>query len=112
MTFIIGLILGAATLVFVFQNMMVVSVHFLAWDISGNLTLILITCVLLGMILSWLLSLPQALRISDLSRHNKKLAQELDEKNMKLSETEGKLSQAETPVIVEKAVIVETQRKI
>ncbi len=105
MTFIIGLILGAATLIFVFQNMMIVTVHFLGWNITGNLTVILVISILSGMIISWLFSLPQLLRLSNLSRNNKRLARELDEKKMKLSETEGKLSQAETPVVIENPVV-------
>jgi putative membrane protein len=112
MTFIIGLILGAATLIFVFQNMMAVTVNFLGWQMEGNLAVILALSVLIGMIISWLLSLPQALRLSDLSRSNRKLVKELDEKKMKLSETEGKLSQAETPVIVQKTVITDTKQTL
>lgn len=105
MTFIIGLILGAATLIFVFQNMMIVSVTFLGWHTTGNLAFIIALSVILGMIISWLLSLPDRLEISDLSRNNRKLVKELEEKKLKLSETQGKLSQAETPVVIENTLV-------
>lgn len=107
MAFIIGIILGAATLIFVFQNMMIVTVNFLGWHIVGNLTFILVICVLIGMIISWLFSIPQLFELSHLNRMNRRLARELEEKKLQLSKTEGKLAEAKTPVIVEKTTVVE-----
>jgi hypothetical protein len=37
---------------------------------------------------------------------NKKLVRTLDQKELELSETKGKLSQAKAPVILEKTVVV------
>lgn len=109
MPFIIGVILGAATLVFAIQNLTIVAVNFLGWHTEGNLALILIVAVLIGMILSWIFSIPQLLRLSDLYSRNKKLANRLDEKELELSETKGKLSQAEAPVVLEKTIVVDKE---
>lgn len=98
--FIIGIILGAGVVVFVLQNVAAVSVSFLSWQFDGSLALIVILAILLGMIISWLLAIPDLLRLSDLKTHNNKLQKDLDVHRQKLSETEGKLSQAETPVVV------------
>jgi lipopolysaccharide assembly protein A len=98
--FIIGIILGAGVVVFVLQNVAAVSVSFLSWQFDGSLALIVILAILLGMIISWLLAIPDLLRLSDLKSHNNKLQKDLDVNRQKLSETQGKLTQAETPVVV------------
>jgi lipopolysaccharide assembly protein A len=98
--FIIGIILGAGVVVFVLQNIAPVSVAFLSYQFEGSLAVIVILAILLGMIISWLLAIPDLLRLSDLKSHNNKLQKDLDHNRAKLSETEGKLSQAETPVVI------------
>jgi putative membrane protein len=105
--FIIGSILGAGVVIFMLQNISSVSVAFLGWQFEGSLALIVILAVVVGMVISWLLAIPDMLRLSDLKSNNKKLQKDLELHKQKLSETEGKLSQAETPVVVEKTVIVE-----
>jgi len=111
MLFIIGLILGAVVVVFILQNIVPVTVSFLGWQTEGSLAIFLLLAVIAGMIISWLLSIPEMLRISDLRRHNKKLKAELDTHKQKLSETKGKLSQAEAPVVLhEKEVIIEEKQ--
>ncbi len=107
--FIIGTILGAAVVVFMLQNFAPVSVSFLSWHFDGSIAIIVLLAVLAGMIISWLLSLPDMLRLSDLKSHNKKLQRDLEAHKQKLSETEGKLSQAEAPVVMEKTIIVEKE---
>ncbi len=106
--FIIGIILGAGVVVFILQNLASVSVTFLGWQFDGSLAVIVILAVLMGMVISWLLAIPDMLRLSDLKSHNKKLQKDLDVHKQKLSETEGKLSQAQTPVI-EKTIIVDKE---
>jgi lipopolysaccharide assembly protein A len=107
--FIIGIILGSAVIVFLLQNIVPVSVSFLAWQFDGSLAIIVILAVVIGMIISWLLAIPDMLRLSDLKSHNKRLQKDLDIHRQKLSETEGKLSQVKEPVVVERTVIVENE---
>ncbi len=107
MTLIIGFILGAVALVFIVQNIIPVTVTFLAWNFEGSLAIIILFALLGGMLISWLLSIPQMLRLSDLRRSNRKLLKDLDIHKEKLAETEGKLEQAKAPVVLEKTVVVD-----
>ena len=108
MLFIIGLLLGAVVVVFILQNFIPVTVTFLAWQLDGNLAVILIVAVLLGMIISWLLSLPELLKAGHFRKRAERLEEDLNAHKQKLSETEGKLAQAEAPVVIEKTVIVDS----
>lgn len=80
---ILGLILGAVAVIFALQNITVITVAFLAWQIHGSLALILILAVLAGIIISLLISIPEVIRssftISSLRKQNKKLAEDLEE---------------------------------
>ncbi len=107
MTLIIGFILGAAALIFIVQNIIPVTVTFLSWNFDGSLAVVILLSLLGGMLISWLLSIPQMLRLSDLRRSNKLLRKDLDIHKEKLAQTEGKLSQAEAPVVLEKTVVVD-----
>ncbi len=107
--FIIGSILGAAVVVFVLQNITAVSVSFLSWHFDGSIALIVIFAVLVGMLISWMLSIPDLLQLSSVKSRNKKLEKDLDLHKQKLSETEGKLSQSKEPIVIEKTVIVERE---
>ena len=90
--FIVGLILGVIVVIFVLQNVIPVSVVFLGWHFNGSLALILLLAILLGMVISWLLSLPDMLKLSDLMSHNKRLQKDLEIHRQKLTETEEKLA--------------------
>ena len=104
MIFLIGAILGAVAVIFILQNIAPVSVAFLGWNFDGSLAVVLLLAIIAGMLISWLLSIPDMFRLSDLKSHNKKLERDLDLHRQKLSETEGKLAQAETPVVIERVV--------
>ncbi len=106
MLFIIGLLLGGVAVMFVLQNVAPVTVAFFGWQFEGSLALVLLLAILGGMLISWFLSLPQMFRLSDLRWRNKRLQKDLEAHKQKLSETEGKLSQAEAPVVLEKTVIL------
>lgn len=104
---IIGIILGAAVVVFMIQNLASVSISFLAWQFDGSLALIVILAILLGMVISWLLSIPDMFRISNLRSHNRRLEQDLEAHKQKLSETQQKLVQAQQTVTEEKTIVIE-----
>ncbi len=69
----------------------------------------------MGMLLSWIFSIPERLRLMDMRSNNKKLARKLDDKELELSETKGKLSQAETqadmPIVVEKTIVLPPEER-
>lgn len=59
--FIIGLLLGAAAVVFALQNGAVVAITFLSWQLEGSLSIILALTVLTGILIALLLTLPELL---------------------------------------------------
>ncbi|HVV38946.1 MAG TPA: LapA family protein [Candidatus Paceibacterota bacterium] len=78
---IIGIVLGALLVVFILQNMMVVTVSFFAWQMTASLALILFLAVLCGVTIALLLLLPNLirddLRLSRANRRAKELENEL-----------------------------------
>ncbi len=79
---ILGLLIGALTVVFALQNLGTVSVLFLAWQMQGSLCLILLLALLSGFLVCMLFSLPEALETSEtiakLKLQNKSLQDEND----------------------------------
>jgi lipopolysaccharide assembly protein A len=59
---IIGIVVGAITVIFALQNVIPVSVKFLAWQLDGSLALILILAVIAGLVISTLFALPGIFR--------------------------------------------------
>lgn len=86
---IIGLILGALTVVFALQNTAVIGVTFLAWQVEGSLALILMLAVLVGIIIFMMFSLPELIRTHlEFSALNKKV-KALEEENANLKKAHG-----------------------
>ncbi len=81
---ILGLLVGAAAVVFALQNITTVTVMFLSWQLEGSLALIIMLAIGVGILMSFLLSLPdiiqKSFQISGLKKHNDKLKDELTEK--------------------------------
>ncbi len=78
---ILGLVVGAISVVFALQNVFPVTVTFFAWDITGSLALIIAFSLLAGLLIAALLSIPEAVRsaflILNLKKENKKLTEEI-----------------------------------
>lgn len=55
---VLGLIIGAVSVVFVLQNIPPVDVNFLTWNLHGSLSVILLATLLVGMLISALVLLP------------------------------------------------------
>jgi uncharacterized integral membrane protein len=55
---IIGVLVGAVTVIFAFQNITTITVAFLAWKLTGSLALILILAVISGLAISTLFAMP------------------------------------------------------
>lgn len=99
--FIIGILVGALTVLFALQNVETTTVTFLMWDITGSLALIIILAVLAGLIMSTLFALPGMIKnhfqIITLKKQVKKLEDDLaSSKNQKDS---AAASQADTNII-------------
>ncbi len=90
MALILGLLLGAGFVVFALQNTQMVMVTFLGWGFEGSVAIIIIAALLAGIIISFLMSIPGAIRNmmkeSNLRGHNEALRRELEEHKMKLDD--------------------------
>jgi uncharacterized integral membrane protein len=82
LSLIFGLIIGAASVVFALQNMFPVTVVFFVWKATSSLAIIVSLATLAGILISALLSIPEAIKnsfvIFDLKKENKKLVDELE----------------------------------
>jgi uncharacterized integral membrane protein len=98
---IVGLMLGAVTVIFALQNITTITVTFLLWQLEGSLALILALAVTAGVLISILLSVPEIIRTSmrhaALKKVNKKLEQDLAEQTRLASEANTRLAQIVTP---------------
>lgn len=78
---ILGIILGAVSVIFALQNIMVITVTFFSWQLEGSLALILMLSMAMGMVVSLLIVLPESIknyfRYRSLKTENKNLAEEL-----------------------------------
>jgi uncharacterized integral membrane protein len=79
---ILGFILGAAVIAFVLQNTMSVSLVFLSWHFTTSVAILVILALLVGVVLTALMTLPGAIGSSfamrRLRKHNEALAREAE----------------------------------
>lgn len=74
---ILGIILGAISVIFALQNVTVITVSFFSWQIQGSLALILLVSVFMGILISLLIVLPESImnyfKYKNLKKENKNL---------------------------------------
>lgn len=93
---ITGLLIGAAAVVFALQNIFTVTVTFLGWELTASLAVLIILAVVVGALITALLTIPGAIKnsfvISVLKKENKKLHEEhnasLKQQNATIASTE------------------------
>jgi lipopolysaccharide assembly protein A len=82
LSLVLGLIMGAAAVIFALQNVFPVTVTFLAWELTSSLAVLIILSMVMGILISILMTIPGAIRssftISKLKKQNKKLSNEVD----------------------------------
>lgn len=59
---LVGIVLGALTVVFAFQNAAVITVSFFAWQLAIPLALALLSALVLGIVIALLVLLPNLIR--------------------------------------------------
>ena len=78
---ILGILLGAFTVIFALQNVAVVTLTFFTWHFAGSLALILLVAVAIGIVISLLIVLPESIssyfRYRKLSKENANLLEDL-----------------------------------
>jgi uncharacterized integral membrane protein len=101
---ILILALMIASVLFAVQNTETVTVTFIAWSVTGSLSLILIIALIVGFIIGSLLMAPSVLKKKfqsfGLKRRVSKLQREKDKLNKKIEKSEAQkevLPQAEIP---------------
>ena len=98
---ILGILLGAVSVVFALQNIAVITVTFLDWQIVGSLSLILLLAILCGIVMTLLVILPSLIRgefyLSMIKKQKKALEDELAQTKQALADASHP-----APVIVEK----------
>jgi uncharacterized integral membrane protein len=81
LSLIVGIILGAIAVIFAFQNVAIVTVSFLAWQITASLAIIILGTVLCGIVLTLLFLLPSVIRdemyVSALKKQKRETEDEL-----------------------------------
>ncbi|MEO5635132.1 MAG: LapA family protein [Candidatus Paceibacterota bacterium] len=79
--FIIGILLGAVSVIFAFQNVAVITVSFFSWELTGPLAYVLLLAITSGILIAVLMLLPESIgnhfRYRSLRKENEKLAEEL-----------------------------------
>lgn len=59
--FIMGLLLGGLSVVFVMQNTAVITITLFAWQLTGSLAVVLIMAILAGILITLLMILPESI---------------------------------------------------
>jgi len=79
--FILGLLLGAVSVIFALQNVAIITVNFFSWQLTGSLALILSLAMFAGLLVATLLVVPESIknyfRYRKLEKKNKDLEEEL-----------------------------------
>ncbi len=86
---VLGLLLGAVSVVFALQNTSDITVTFITWHVEGSLALILLLSMVSGVLISILVSLPEVFKNyrikKNLMKDNDALRAELDSHKAMLS---------------------------
>ena len=89
---IFALVIAAVAVIFAVQNPITVTISFLAWKVTGSLSLVLIATLVIGAVIGLLVLAPSAIKNTiAVSGHRKRigaLEKELDEHRQKVAELE------------------------
>ncbi len=91
---ILGLVLGAVTVIFALQNTATIAVTFLFWQIEGSLALMLLLAVFTGIIIFILFSFPELIKMHLEFSALQKRAKKLEEENAALRSGTSGISDA------------------
>ena len=79
--FILGLLLGAVSVIFTLENISVITVTFFSWHFTGSLALVLALAIASGILITCLLIVPETIKnyfmYKNLTKENARLEEEL-----------------------------------
>ena len=89
---VVALVIAAIAIIFALQNTMTVTISFLAWEVTGSLSLVLLITLAIGALIGLLVLAPSEVKKSLAASNSRKriaaLEKELDEKKAKIAELE------------------------
>lgn len=89
---IFALLIAVIAVIFALQNTITVTISFLAWEVTGSLSLVLLITLAIGALIGLLVLAPSAIRNTiAASSHRKRiglLEKELDEHRLRITELE------------------------
>ena len=99
---IVALVIAILAVIFALQNSMTIGITFLAWSITGSLSLVLLITLAIGVVIGLLVLAPSAIKNSfSASGHRKRISaleKELEEHKAKIAELQKPVaSTSETP---------------
>jgi uncharacterized integral membrane protein len=102
MTFIIGIIMGGAVVIFALQNLEPIMVSFMGWNFEGSVGFIVLAALFAGVVISLLFSLSTfisgMMAQSKLKGHNQALSNELEKHKEMLNQANQKIAETEKVV--------------
>jgi putative membrane protein len=103
---LLGIILGAVTVLFALQNVALITVTFLTWQISAPLAFVLLTTLASGIIVTLLMLIPSLVRDDIYMRALKKQKREVEDDfaAYRTAHPEVIVTPAPTKVVVEKTL--------
>ena len=82
LSLILGLVIGALSVIFALQNVFSVTVTFMFWHMTTSLSVLISLAVLTGILITCFLSIPGAVKnimeVAELTKENKKLKDEIE----------------------------------
>jgi uncharacterized integral membrane protein len=100
---IFALLISVVAVVFALQNTMVITISFLAWKVTGSLSLVLLVTLAIGAVIGLLVLAPSTIKHTlAASGHRKRigaLEKELDEHKIKVAELQKSNTTPVAPVV-------------
>ncbi len=101
--FILGIVLGGISVIFALQNTAVITVSFFQWQLTAPLSVVLISAILSGILITLLILLPESVKSYFKSRSLKKEINRLEDELQKQKElTVFAKSTPPSPEVIEK----------
>ena len=89
---IFALIIAVIAVIFALQNTMTVTISFLAWEITGSLSLVLLVTLAIGAVIGLLVLTPSAIKNTIASSNHRKriglLEKQLDDQRARIADLE------------------------
>jgi uncharacterized integral membrane protein len=101
LSLIVGFLLGVGAILFILQNTTVVALTFLGYQFESSVAVVVILAILVGILITLLMTLPGAIgssfKMRRLRKNNEALAREAEQHKLAADEANARLIAAQTP---------------